>query len=76
MLSRTARFAAALTIIQAALALVLPAPAAAATPFECGGSGGHWCCVDAPECPDTHTFCCWFDSPNGNMSKCHCVDPE
>lgn len=71
-MSRTARFAAVLILAQAGLAFASPRPAAAATPFECGDPGDHYCCIDAPECPDTHTYCCHWTA-DGDNDRCGCL---
>lgn len=71
MLSRTARFAAALIIGQAGIALATPNSAVAATRFQCGDSGVHTCCVPAPEC-SSGVFCCIFglpDSPAASLES-------
>lgn len=76
MLSRSARLAAVLTIAQTAILLALPSGAnavAAEALAECGDQGGHYCCVDAPECPDVHRFCCWFEG--AELGSCGCASP-
>lgn len=70
LLSRTARAAALLILLQAGVAFAMPASRTAAPRFDCGDPGNHLCCVPAPEC-QSGSFCCQFDG-NGNMGNCGC----
>jgi hypothetical protein len=73
MLSRTARFAAALTLLQSSL-LLGSTPAHRSRLLACGDSGEHQCCVDLGNCLSGYIYCCWFSSSGGNdPHACSCV---
>lgn len=73
MLSRTARLAAALTLLQSGL-LLASTPSRPAARLACGDSGEHQCCVDLGNCPDGAIYCCWFSSSGGDdPHACSCV---
>ncbi len=67
MLNRAGRLVAAVFIMAGWLFLATPQSAIATGQFECGDSGPHSCCVEAPEslC-ESGSYCCHFDYEEGD----------
>lgn len=73
-MSRTARFAAVLSILQAMAFVSLPASVKAVKDPDC--LIGDWCCMGDPQgkCAGPHdSFCCFVDGP-GQLSSCDCYE--
>lgn len=72
MLSRTARLAAILTVASAALTLIAPRPAAAASRFSCGETGDHFCCIPSGDTCSSGIYCCYYSGDNPQIIPCGC----